>query len=107
MEWTYEGRENAATAQKLREGHTCKVVGFGQSMTPILKSGQPVICVPVTGSTELQKGDIVLCKVKGCYYLHKIISVKPGDRFQIGNNHGHINGTIGRNNIFGLVKEKL
>lgn len=32
MKWTYEGRENAATAQKLREGHTCKVVGFGQSI---------------------------------------------------------------------------
>lgn len=106
-EWTYEGRENAATAQKLREGHTCKVVGFGQSMVPILKSGQPVICVPVDSQTELNKNDIVMCKVNGHYYLHKIVAIRPGDRFVIGNNHGHINGTIGRNNIFGLVIKKL
>ena len=39
------------------------MVGFGQSMTPILKSGQPVICKPVTEDTELKKNDIVLCKV--------------------------------------------
>lgn len=105
--WTFEGKENAITAQKLREGHICKVTGFGQSMTPILKSGQPVVCVPVGPQTKLNKSDIVMCKVNGHYYLHKIIATKAGDRYIIGNNHGHINGTIGRNNIFGLVVEKL
>ena len=103
----YYGRENAITAQKLREGHRCHVTGFGQSMTPILKNGQPVICEPVTQETELRKGDIVFCKVGGHYYLHKIVAIKNGNRYTIGNNHGHINGTIGRNNIFGLVVEKL
>ena len=43
----YEGKENAVTAQRLKNGETCKVTGYGQSMTPILKSGQSVICVPV------------------------------------------------------------
>jgi hypothetical protein len=28
-----------------------------------------------------------------------------GKRFQIGNNHGRINGWIGTNNIFGKLKE--
>lgn len=106
MELFY-GKENAITAQKLREGCICHVTGYGQSMTPILKSGQSVICIPVTGDTKLKKNDIVLCKVGGHYYLHKIVAIKAGDRFTIGNNHGHINGTIGRSNIFGVVTKKL
>ena len=73
IEYDFEGKENAITAEHLRNGETCKVVGFGQSMTPILKSGQPVICNPVTEDTELKKNDIVLCKVKGNYYLHIIM----------------------------------
>lgn len=107
MEYTYEGKENAIAAEHLRNGETCKVVGFGQSMTPILKSGQPVICKPVTEKTKLKKGDIVLCKVKGSYYLHKISAIKNGVSYQISNNHGHINGTITKNNIYGIVVEIL
>ena len=107
MKYDYEGKENVITAEHLKNGETCKVVGFGQSMTPILKSGQPVICKPVDVDTELKKNDIVLCKVKGKYYLHKISSIKNGVSYQISNNHGHINGTITRNNIFGVVVEIL
>lgn len=107
MDYGYEGKENAITAEHLKNGETCKVVGFGQSMTPILKSGQPVICVPVTKETELKKNDIVFCKVKGKYYLHKISSIKNGVSYQISNNHGHVNGTISKSNIYGLVTKFL
>lgn len=107
MDYDYEGKENAITVEHLKNGETCKVVGFGQSMTPILKSGQPVICVPVTKETELKKNDIVFCKVKGKYYLHKISSIKNGVSYQISNNHGHVNGTISRSNIYGLVTKFL
>ena len=107
MNYDYEGKENAITAEHLRNGEVCKVVGFGQSMTPILKSGQPVICKPVTEETELKKNDIVLCKVKGKYYLHKISAIKNGVSYQISNNHGHVNGTIGRSSIYGAVVEIL
>ena len=107
MNYEYEDKENAITAQHLKNGEVCKVIGFGQSMTPILKSGQPVICKPVSEETELNKNDIVLCKVKGKYYLHKILSIKNGVRYQISNNHGHVNGTISRNNIYGKVVEIL
>lgn len=103
----FYGKENAITAQKLREGRSCLVTGYGQSMTPILQSGDSVICEPVTEETQLLKGDIVLCKVGGHYYLHKIVAIKNGNRYTIGNNHGHINGTIGRNNIFGLAVERV
>lgn len=107
MDYDYEGKENAITAEHLKNGETCKVVGFGQSMTPILKSGQPVICVPVTKETELKKNDIVFCKVKGKYYLHKISSIKNGVSYQISNNHGHVNGTISKSNIYGLMTKFL
>jgi hypothetical protein len=45
-------------------------------------------------------GDIVLCKVNGCPYLH-LVKARQGDRFQIGNNRGRINGWVGHNGIYG------
>lgn len=103
----FEGKENAITAEHLKNGETCKVIGYGQSMTPILKSGQPVIVEPVSEDTSLKKNDIVFCKVKGHYYLHKISAIKNRDCYQISNNHGHVNGTISRRNIYRKVVEIL
>ena len=99
-------KENIQTCIKLREGNVCLVQGFGQSMTPLLKSGQVCRVIPVTDEIPLNKNDIVLCKVKGHVYLHKITAIK-GSRYQIGNNHKHINGWIGRDNIFGKCVEIL
>lgn len=103
----YKGKENAVTMQKLKDGETCIIQGFGQSMTPILQSGQPVKVAPVTGDTPLKKGDIVFCKVNGHFYLHKILAVKNETTYQIGNNHGHVNGWVSRNTIYGKVSEIL
>lgn len=99
-------KENIQTCMKLREDHTCLVQGFGQSMTPILKSGQVCRVSSVTGDTILKKNDIVLCRVKGHVYLHKITAIKAS-RYQISNNHKHVNGWIGRENIFGKCIEIL
>ena len=107
MEYTFSGLENKISAEHLQNGEIVKVTGIGNSMTPILKSRQPVICIPVDENTILAKRDIVLCKVNGHYYLHLIWGVKPGDRYLIGNNHGHPNGVITRKNIFGKVVEIL
>lgn len=110
MEYTYSGFENRVSAEHLRNGETCKITGIGNSMTPILKSKQPVICEPVTEETELKKRDIVLSKVNGHYYLHLIHSIKTnkkGSSYLIGNNHGHMNGWVSRNNIYGIVREIL
>ena len=46
-EFNYTAFENIVTCQKLKEDMTCKVIGIGNSMAPILKSRKPVICVPV------------------------------------------------------------
>lgn len=73
----------------------------GNSMLPILKSGQPVRLDPVIG-IDLKVDAIVFCKVKGNYYTHKIKKIR-GDQYQIGNNHGHINGWVSRNSIYGIV----
>ena len=107
QKYTYYGFENAKSAEALKSGNIAKLKGIGGSMTPILKSGQEVIVEPLDENSELSKKDIVFCKVNGHYYLHLIHAIKPGDRYLIGNNHGHMNGTINRNNIFGKVVEIL
>jgi hypothetical protein len=74
----------------------------GNSMSGKVESGQLCTVQPVNG--DLISGDIVLCKVAGKQYLHLIKAIQ-GDRYQIANNKGHINGWVGRNCIFGkLVK---
>ena len=99
-------RENMITVEKLKAGQTCLVQGFGQSMTPILKSGQVCKVEPITEDTVLKKNDIVLCKVKGHIYLHKISAIN-GKRYQISNNHKHVNGWVGRDCLYGKVVEIL
>ncbi len=50
----------------------------------------------------IEIGSIVLCKVNGAQYLH-IVKAVSGERFQIGNNRGRINGWTSRHNIYGIV----
>lgn len=107
MEYDFSGFENAESAKQLREGKIGKLTGIGNSMLPYLKSRQAVICIPVTDETELKKKDIVLSKVNGHFYLHFIHAIKNNNQFLIGNAHGHMNGWVGRNNIYGKVVEKL
>ena len=76
IEYDFYGFENAQAAEEMKKGKIGKLIGIGNSMTPILKSRQPVICVPLEETTVLKKGDIVFCKVKGNYYLHKIHGIK-------------------------------
>ena len=106
-EFTFSGYENKVTCDHLRAGETCKVIGIGTSMTPILQSRQAVICAPVAESTVLEKKNIVLCKVNGHYYLHLIHVIGSDGRCLIGNNHRHMNGWTSRNQIYGKVIEIL
>ncbi len=45
---------------------------------------------------------MVPAKVKGRHYLH-LGSAIGGDRIQISNNHGYVNGWTYRNKIYGIV----
>ena len=96
-------KENAISMEHLLAGETIDIYGFGQSMTPILKNGQGCTVCPITDEVQLNKNDIVFCKVKGHFYLHKIIAIKNRNTFLIGNNHGHQNGWISKNKIYGKV----
>lgn len=87
--------------QDLKDGKIVKFRPKGNSMTPKISSGQLITLTPF-GSQELKKGDIVFCKVNGNYYVHLISAIR-GDRYQISNNKGRINGWIGKNSLFGLV----
>lgn len=86
--------------EKLLSGETITSKEPDNSMTPILKSRQPVELTPTTWD-KVKVGDIVYCKVKGHYYTHLVKSVDEKRGCQIGNNHGHINGWT--KNIYGKV----
>ena len=85
--------------EKLRGGETVSFRPRGQSMKGRISSGQLCTVAPVEAST-LVVDDIVLCKVGGNEYLH-IVKAIQGDRYQIGNNRGFINGWIGASSIYG------
>jgi hypothetical protein len=68
-----------------------------------IDSGQLVTVQP-TSEHALKVGTIVLCKVGGAQYLHLIKAIR-GERYQIGNNRGGINGWITRKGIYGVVTE--
>ncbi|MFZ8417738.1 phage repressor protein, partial [Staphylococcus aureus] len=69
---------------------------------PLIKSGQLCTIDPVDEHTQVNVGDIVLCKVHGRQYLHKVKAVK-GDSFQIANNKGFINGWANRKSVYGKL----
>jgi len=85
---------------KLKNGETVSFRPRGNSMQGKIESGQLCTVEPISDFADLQKGDIVLCKVNGKEYIHLIKAIQ-GKRFQIGNNRGRINGWIGTNSIFG------
>lgn len=82
----------------------------GNSMTPRIYSGDEVTvkAVPVKA---LKVGDAVYAKVKGNYYLHLLSAIdETHDKYQISNNHGHVNGWCQAKNVFGVcvkVKDKV
>jgi hypothetical protein len=90
----------SAYIEKLRGGERVSFRPRGHSMSGKIESGQLCTVEPADVST-LRVGDIVLCKVNGREYLHLVKAIQ-GDRFQIGNNRGRINGWVSAGAIFGL-----
>lgn len=87
--------------ERLGKGEDVTIRPTGQSMTPRIKSKQQVTISPVDPD-KIEIGDIVLAKVAGRHYLH-LISAIDGDRIQISNNHGYVNGWTNRKKVFGIV----
>jgi signal peptidase I len=97
-------RDNFVLKTLLEKG----VVTFkphGNSMTPKIDSGDQVIVKKVSAKA-LRVGDAVYAKVKGSYYLHLLSAIDESQgRYQISNNHGHVNGWVNADNIFGVCVE--
>jgi hypothetical protein len=77
--------------EQLRNGQTVSFRPRGESMTPMIRSGQLCTVEPIKNKNVVLVGDIVLCKVNGSEYLHLVKACHAGS-FQIGNNHGRVNG---------------
>ena len=84
---------------ELQQGEIVQFRPRGHSMRGKVESGQLCTVDPVDPAT-LRVGDIVLCKVNGKQYLHLVNAIQ-GERFQIGNNRGKINGWISASGIYG------
>ncbi len=102
-------RENFVLKTLLEKGEvTWKP--HGNSMTPRMESGDQVRVKQVDPHI-LKVGDIVYAKVKGSYYLHLLSAIDESqDRYQISNNHGHVNGRVTADKVYGVcvqVKEKI
>lgn len=92
--------------EKLLAGESIITSEKGNSMIPLIKSGQEHELSPVVDWTkEVKVGDIVYCKVAGRHYTHLVKAIDPVKGCQIGNNHGHINGWT--KSIFGKVTKVL
>lgn len=90
--------------EKLQNGETFITSEKGNSMVPLIYSGQEHRLRPITWE-ETNVGDIVYCKVKGSYYTH-IVKAKNNEKgCLIGNNKGGLNGWTKQ--IYGIVIEVL
>ena len=83
----------------------------GNSMAPKIESGDQVVFKKIIDIRVVRVGDAVYAKVKGSYYLHLLSAIdETKGRYQISNNHGHVNGWVSADNVFGLcvkVKDKV
>lgn len=90
--------------EKLQNGETFVTSEKGNSMTPLIKSGQEHVLAP-TKIEDVQIGDIVYCKVKGKFYTHLVRAKNPGQGVLIANNRGYVNGWTRQ--VYGRVIEVL
>lgn len=86
--------------EKLLSGETFITKEFGNSMSPVIRSGQEHKLEPAKWE-DCSVGDIVYCKVKGNFYTHWVKAKNNEKGLQIGNNSGKINGWTKQ--VFGRV----
>ena len=97
---------HAAYAKRLKSGESISFRSYGNSMTPIIKSGMKCTYSPVLEAKDIKVGDAVFCRIGKFYYTHLITNIQQkGENtlYQISNNHGRVNGQITISQIFGKV----
>ena len=90
--------------ERLQKGETFITSEKGNSMVPLIKSGQKHKLAPAKWE-DCNQGDIVYCKVKGKFYTHLVKARNDDKGLLIGNNKGNINGWTKQ--IYGKVVEVM
>lgn len=90
--------------ERLLKGETFETKEKGNSMVPLIHSGQLHILAPCK-IEDIKVGDIVYCKVKGNFYTHLVKAVDLTKGLLIGNNKGRINGWTKQ--VYGKVIKTL
>ena len=88
--------------EKLQNGETFITNEKGNSMVPLIKSGQDHKLEP-SNWEDVNVDDIVYCKVKGNFYTHLVKAKDDTKGCLIGNNKGGINGWTKQ--VYGKVIE--
>lgn len=78
--------------ERLQNNETFTTSEKGNSMIPLIKSGQEHILAPVKKWDDCNVDDIVYCKVRGNFYTHLVKAKDDQKGLLIGNNKGGING---------------
>ena len=88
---------------RVAAGETVTFRPRGNSMTGLVPDNATVVVAPAH-APALEVGDVVLVRVSGAYYLHKVIGVdRPRQRLRIGNNRGGVNGWTSAANAVGVA----
>jgi len=90
--------------ERLQAGESFVTSEKGNSMVPLIKSGQDHKLEPITWD-KCKAGDIVYCKVKGNFYTHLVKAKDDQKGLLIGNNKGGTNGWTKA--VYGRVTEVL
>lgn len=91
--------------EKLKAGQEVTFKPKGNSMAPLIRSGEEVTLEPLTDHHVLEERMVVYVQVGGHVYLHLIGATLQG-RYQIRNNRGRINGWVTREHIYGVLKKQ-
>ena len=87
--------------EKLQRGESFTTSARGNSMQPLIASGQKHKLSPATWE-EVYVNDIVYCRVGGKFYTH-LVKAKSDKGVLISNNKGHVNGWT--TSVYGKVVE--
>jgi hypothetical protein len=90
--------------ERLQRGESFITSEKGNSMMPLIKSGQDHVLEPITWD-KAEVGDIVYCKVKGNWYTHLVTAKNESRGCQISNNSGYVNGWTKA--VYGVVTEVI
>lgn len=87
----------------VKSGETVTIVPRGNSMVGLVPDRSEVVVAPAD-TDALESNDVVLVRVGGQVYLHRILTLdRPRRRALIGNNRGGTNGWTPLAKVVGIA----